>query len=135
MTNALAQMELTGAQGMIIGYLCFHQIPPCPRDLEEAFHLTHPTVSGLLQRLEKKGFIEILPDQQDRRCKRIYVLDKGRQVHSAMHQTIMGIETQLTQGFTEEEKAQFSAYLSRAIENMGVYPCKRKPKEEPEKHD
>ena len=69
MTNALAQMDLTAAQGHIMGYLAHQKQPPCPKDIEEAFHLSHPTVSGLLSRMEKKGFIELRPDPNDRRCK------------------------------------------------------------------
>ena len=68
-TSALGQMELTSAQGHIIGYLAQRQEPACPRDVEEQFRLSHPTVSGLLSRLEKKGFIEMRPDPNDC-CKR-----------------------------------------------------------------
>lgn len=130
MTNALAAMDLTAAQGHIMGYICHSPTPPCPRDIEEAFHLSHPTVSGLLARLEKKGFLEFHPDEIDRRCKRIYVLPKGRQLEQTMHQTMLDTEALLVKDFTPEEQAQFRHLLLRAIDNMGVTPCKRKPKEE-----
>lgn len=129
-TNALAQMDLTAAQGPILGYLSRQKTPPCSRDIEEEFHLSHPTVSGLLNRLEKKGFIEFRPDEADRRCKRIYILDRGRQCHDRIRQTIQANEDKMLQGFTEEEKALFSAFLNRAIANMGGNPCGRKSKEE-----
>ena len=130
MTNALAAMELTAAQGHIMGYLAHRKSPPCPRDNEEAFRLSHPTVSGLLSRLEKKEFIVLRPDETDRRCKRIYVLPKGQECHSLMHETILANEERLVQGFTDEEKELFAQLLERAIGNMGVDPCKRKHKEE-----
>ena len=57
-TNALAAMELTSSQGHIMGYLAHCVQAPCSRDIEEAFHLSHPTVSGLLSRLEKRGFVK-----------------------------------------------------------------------------
>ncbi len=133
MTNALAAMDLTAAQGHIMGFLAHRKDPPCPRDIEEAFHLSHPTVSGLLSRLEKKDFIALRIDENDRRCKRIYVLPKGRECQETMHRTILAHEEQLVQDFTEEEKEQFARLLDRAIHNMGGNPCKRKPfhKEEP----
>jgi DNA-binding MarR family transcriptional regulator len=135
MTNALAQMELTAAQGHIMGYLAHRDTPPCSRDIEEVFHLSHPTVSGLLSRLEKKGFIEFRPDEADRRCKRICMLPKGHECIELMHQTICSTEQQLVQGFTEEECAQFSALLERAIANMGGNPCCKPHKEETKRHD
>ena len=130
MTAELEKMELTAAQGHIMGYLAHHAEPPCPRDIELEFKLSHPTVSGLLSRLEQKAFIELRTDPNDRRCKRIYILPKGQECHDRMHQTILRNEERMVQGFTEEEKALFADLLTRAIENMGGSPCQRKHKEE-----
>ena len=130
MDNALETMDLTAAQGHIMAYLAHAQQPPCPRDLEAEFHLTHPTVSGLLSRLEQKGFIELRTDPEDRRCKRIYVLEKGRQCHELMHQTIRENERRMTAGFTAEEQDLFSSLLQKAIRNMGGDPIPRRTKED-----
>lgn len=130
MNGALASMELTAAQGHIMGYLARCPQPPCSRDIEEAFHLSHPTVSGLLSRLEKKEFIEFRPDEADRRCKRIYVLPKGKQLHETMHRTIAENEARMVENFTPEEQAQFVSLLLRAIANMGATNYIRKFKEE-----
>ena len=118
-TNALGEMDLTAAQGHILAYLSRHSEPPCPRDLEEVFHLSHPTVSGLLTRLEKKEFIALRPDKQDKRCKRIYLLSKGEACNQAMGQHIQAIEQQMVRNFSEEEQKQFARLLDRAVANMG----------------
>jgi DNA-binding MarR family transcriptional regulator len=130
MTAALAEMELTAAQSHILCYITHRKDAPCARDIEEAFHLSHPTVSGLLARLEKKGFIEIFPDEADRRCKRIGLQNKGQQCIAIMHRTIEENERVMVQGFTEEEQELFFSFLKRAIHNMGGDPCCRKSKEE-----
>ncbi len=130
MDNALEKMELTAAQGHIMAYLAHAKQPPCPRDVEAEFHLTHPTVSGLLSRLEQKGFLELRTDPEDRRCKRIYVLEKGLQCHEIMHKIIRENEQKMTEGFTEEEQAIFSDLLQRAIRNMGGDPTPRRFKED-----
>ena len=126
----MESMELTAVQGHIMAYLAHAKHPPCPRDLEAEFHLTHPTVSGILSRLEQKGFLELRTDPEDRRCKRIYVLPKGQQCHELMHQTIQKNEQRMTEGFTEEERAVFTDLLERAIRNMGGDPTPRRLKEE-----
>ena len=131
MTSALTEVDLTASQGPILGFIAHRKTAPCSRDIEEEFHLTHPTVSGLLSRLEKKDFIEFLPDETDRRCKRIYLRPKGRDFMETIHRTIKETEVQMVQDFTEEEKEQFVAFLGRAITNMGGDPCHRKSKEEP----
>ena len=129
-SSALAQMDLTAAQGHIMGFLSHQKEPPCSKDIEEAFQLSHPPVSGLLSRLEKKGFIEFRPDPADRRCKRIYMLPKGHDCHETMHRIITENEEKVVAGFSEDEKQQFAALLQRAISNMGINPCHRNPKEE-----
>ena len=123
MNEALSQMDLTSSPGRIMGYLARHPQAPCCRDLEEHFHLSHPSVSGTLTRLEKKGFIACRPDPEDHRCKRIYLLPKGEQCHRQIISAIDRIEAQVTAGFTPEERAQFSDFLDRAIINLGGSVC------------
>ena len=130
-STALEKMELTSAQGHFLGFTRLQKTPPCPKDIEEAFHLSHPTVSGLLSRLEKKGFIQLKTDENDRRCKRIFILPKGEECTDTLHQTILATEEKLVSGFTEEEKNQFRSLLERTVTNMGAWPCK--PKEEESK--
>lgn len=130
MTQALAEMDLTAAQGHIMGYLAHREKPPCSRDIEEAFRLSHPTVSGLLARLEKKGFIAFRPDEADRRCKRIHILPRGWECNQRIRQTILDNENRLIQGFSPEEQALFFDFLERAIANMGGSPCAKPSKEE-----
>ena len=130
MTSALMDVDLTASQGQIMGFLSHRKEAPCSRDIEDAFQLTHPTVSGLLSRLEKKGFIEFRPDPNDRRCKRIYILPKGQACHETIHRIIQEQEAKLVDGFTDEEKELFAQFLSRSIANMGMHPCEHKSKEE-----
>lgn len=121
-TQALSSMDLTASQGRLMGYLAHCQTPPCPKDIEDVFHLSHPTVSGLLSRLEKKGFLELRPDDADRRCKRVYLLSKGKACIALMDSTIRENEERMIQGFLPEEQAAFSAYLTRAIRNIRHVP-------------
>lgn len=133
MNEALSSMDLTSAQGHLMGFLAHSDQPPCARDIEEAFHLSHPTVSGLLSRLEKKEFLEFRPDPEDRRCKRIYILPKGRECLEVMEATIRNNEKRLLRGFSPEEQKQFADYLTRAIQNFGTDPegcCHREVKQE-----
>lgn len=129
---ALDSMELTSAQGLIIGFLMRSQSPPCPRDIEQEFHLSHATVSGLLSRMEKKGFIRQEADASDRRCKRIFPLEKAKECGGRIYRTIVETEAQMVQDFTEEERRLFAGFLSRAAHNMGICEinCENENKEE-----
>ena len=130
LNQALAKMDLTSSQGRIMGYIVRSPQSPCSRDIEEHFQLSHPSVSGTLSRLEKKGFIEFRPDEADRRCKRIYPLPKGMECHDRMSEEIRGIENRIVSDFTPEEKEIFYRLLTRALTNLGGTPCCRPIKEE-----
>lgn len=125
LTDALAKMDLTASQGRIMGFLAKQSQPPCAKDIENHFHLSHPSVSGTLTRLEKKGFITFEPDETDHRCKRIRILPKGMECHEKLALVISGIEQQVVAGFSPQEREEFSQLLDRAIENMGCScsPC------------
>ena len=119
MTEALNKMDLTASQGRLMAYVAHRgEQPTYARDVEQALRLTHPTVSGLLSRLEQKGFVELITDPNDRRSKRIVISEKGLACHERMHETIMENESRIVQGFTEEEKALLAQLLQRAIENV-----------------
>lgn len=131
MDGALSSMDLTFSQGHIMGYLAHSEQPPCAKDIEDRFQLSHPTVSGLLSRLEKKEFIALRPDPEDRRRKLVYILPKGKQCNETMHAVIRDGEERLLTGFSKEEREQFQQYLLRALQN--VSPEFEPEKEEPSK--
>ena len=118
MDRRLQELDLTSAQGHVIGYLTHTTEPPCARDLELAFGLTHATVSGILSRMEGKGFIALQPDPQDRRVKRIFLLDKGAACSREIGEHIRETERSITAGFSPEELTAFRGFLSRAIQNL-----------------
>ena len=118
MNRKLQELELTSAQGHAIGFLRCSKEPPCARDMETAYGLSHATVSGILSRLEGKGFIEQTPDPRDRRVKRICLLEKGTACSESIRRHIDESEAIMGEGFTDEELEQFRLYLRRAISNL-----------------
>lgn len=129
MNRELTQLELTSAQSHIIGYLSHRTEPPCARDLEDFFNLSHPTVSGLLSRMEAKAFIELRPDPQDRRVKRIYLQEKGLACSKRIEELINENEKLIVRGFTPGEEKQFHDFLRRAAENLGSKAHESQPQE------
>lgn len=119
MNREMSDYGLTPSQARIVGFLIMRETPACARDVEEFFDLSHPTVSGILSRMEAKGFIEMRPDETDRRIKRIYPLDKCFACHDRIHACIEDNERQMVVGFSEEEEALFKSFLQRAIDNLG----------------
>ena len=131
MNDTLAQMGLTAAQGHIMGLLSHQKETPCSRDVARALELSHPTVSGLLARMERKGFLQLRQDPRDKRARRIHLLPRGMECAAHIEEVIRANEQRMVQDFTEEERQRFMEYLDRAIVNMGGSPCPpHHPKEE-----
>lgn len=49
-----------------------------PAQLASAFQVSRPTMSNTLARLERAGLVEIAPDPDDGRGKRVSITDQGR---------------------------------------------------------
>lgn len=111
---------LTGVQTWVVSYVVLHPEQAIyAKTLEQVLHLKHPTICGILQRLEAKGFITFAIDASDRRCRRIIPTDLARQAHRQAAQSLDAVERQLLAGFSPEEAAQFYNYLARAAANIG----------------
>ena len=89
-----------------------------------------PDTEKKAEKRKKKDFIQLRPDEHDRRCKRIHVLPKGKECMENMHQVIQNNEKRLVEGFTAEEQALFADFLNRAIANMGASPCRKQTHKE-----
>ena len=119
MDQQFLALDLTSTQSFILHHLSLHENEAMyPKDIEKRFHLTHPTVSGVLQRLEAKNFIVIEPDRADRRCKRIRLTDRARRCDEAVGQAFETLERLMRSGMSEEEQQTLLRLLDLASANL-----------------
>lgn len=115
----LTALDLTGQQSFVLRYLSEHEEEPVyAKDIEKRFNLTHPTVSGIIQRLEAKGFLAAEPDSGDRRCKRVVLTPKARECQKEIWQHIQWVERTMVSGMTPEEEQTLTELLECACENL-----------------
>lgn len=114
------EIGITPSQGFILHHLVRNgqENMLCLKDLEVKFNLTHPTVSGILSRMEAMGYVTLVPDPKDRRYKRIRLLPKGVETQHQVREAIQSVEDVITQGLSPEQQKQFSEYLTVAINNL-----------------
>ena len=115
------EMELTSAQIFVLHFIS--QNPDrdiYQRDIENRFELSHATVSGLIARLEAKGFLECEPGQKDKRYKRLCVTEKARCCDALMKENIDNVEQQLLKGFSEEDMERLNIYFDKMLSNLGM---------------
>lgn len=100
-------------------------------ELARRTHLTAPTVSVTLQKMEHDGYITRTPDENDLRQMRVSLTEKGKAAEADNRARANALEQTLLAGLTDEERAQLSALLSTMETNLhqtvGFPPCQTPP--------
>ena len=73
---------------------------------------------GILQLMEKNGYIERVPVEYDARLKKIVVLPKGLEASAAVDADIRYVESKLQDGLTEEELEIFRRAAKKMLRNL-----------------
>ena len=115
----LGKRELTFSQGKVLWYLRKNSEKTVTlSDIAKFLDCTHATVSGLVSRLEKKGYLRIETDQSDHRAKNLFLTEKEMTKFRAMQEHRKQMEETLLQGFEEKERNELLSYLQRVYENL-----------------
>lgn len=113
------ELGITGVQSFLLGYLYRQKDhPPCQHDIEVRFNIKHPTATGLLERMEERGFVRFRQDGADRRRKRILLTEKGAEAAESTRQKLDALDRRLTLGFTPQELSTLNALLDRVVANI-----------------
>ena len=88
------------------------------RDIEKFFDCSHATVSGLVGRLQERGYVVTVPDEQDKRAKILLTTEKAKEYYACRETERLAGEERLLSGFSEAEKAALMNYLDRIYKNL-----------------
>ncbi len=115
----LRTIGITSSQCAVLDYL-FRSSEEVvnQRDIEKALSLRNPTVTGLLKRLDEKGYILSVPSDRDKRCKNIYLTEKAYDIQRRMEADRKKIDKKLTLGMNKKEKAALEKMLERVLYNI-----------------
>ncbi|MBM7642883.1 MarR family winged helix-turn-helix transcriptional regulator [Streptococcus loxodontisalivarius] len=112
----LLDFELTNTQFKTLKYLYRHdQLSITQKKLEDYFDMSNPTVTGILQNLEKKDFIYRVANPNDARSKVIGLTDKSLAIKEKMLTLGSQMDDLLTERLQEDEKAQLTKLLSKML--------------------
>ena len=115
----LKSIGITSSQCEVLDYL-FHSSKEniTQRDIERHLNLKNPTVTGLLKRLDEKGFILSVPSAVDKRCKNIYLTEKAYDIQKKMEAGRKKSDRQLTRGMTKKEIQALEKSLEKVLYNI-----------------
>ncbi len=115
----LREIGLTFSQSKVMGYIYYNGGTVTQRDIENFMQVSHPTVVGLVSRMEKNKLVTCKKDQQDKRNKIVTETEKARKLIKDFEDGRIELEKRMVQGFSEDEKTQLHRLLHKLMENMG----------------
>ena len=127
-TFILAELEKAGlrdiapSHGDVLG-----QLLTCDsRNMSElAFHThrTKSTVTALVTKLEKNGYVERIPDPEDSRGVKVRLTEKGRALKPAFDAISKGLQAIITDRLSEEEALKLEQLLAACVEKHADGKC------------
>ena len=116
----LAPYDLTPTQFKVIKYLLMNpEVDVTQRNIERAYSMTNPTVTGILQNLEKNNWIERVENQKDARSKVIKLTQKAIKQKEKLNLLGEKLEKEFTKGLTKDEQKQLNELLNKLYDSMG----------------
>lgn len=117
--RALEQYGITFSQARVLTFLLKSQGKVViQKDIEEYLELKHPTVIGILQRMEAKGIIVSEVDPQDKRQKIITLTALAFELEKRITDHVEDAEQRMAEGMTQEELDTIKMLLHKVYKNI-----------------
>ena len=125
----LKEEELTGVQFHVLSALVMLEDAGrdeiSQKDLEQATRLSHATMTEIVKRLEKQGFVVCTPSERDRRFKSIRPTDRAAALQREMDELDESIFRELCRGLTAEEVDALRALTDKLLDNIFSRCCQK----------
>lgn len=89
------------------------------KDLEKALAVTHPTMTEIIKRLEKKNAVICTQSNKDKRYKKITCADDYKDIHTELKEMDWEIFHKICEGIPEEHVQIFLEASEKMLENIG----------------
>ncbi|WP_455684272.1 MarR family winged helix-turn-helix transcriptional regulator [Thomasclavelia sp.] len=111
--------NLTGPQGLVLGYLYDHQDHDIfQKDIEATFNVRRSSATGLLQCLEANGFIERVGVAYDARLKKIVLTEKAHEFRESLEEHIQKMEAILVKDLKPQEIDDLIRIMNKIKRNL-----------------
>jgi MarR family transcriptional regulator for hemolysin len=113
----LAPQGITWRQCQVLGCLALEG-PLSQTDLAERMRIEPPTLVGILDRMERDGWIRRDADKHDRRKKRIHPEAAAKPVWSKIVACAKRVRAKATRGLSQQDLGQLKRLLTQVQQNL-----------------
>jgi len=121
----MEEIGLHKGQGFILFHLWHHDGIP-QNVIAHAMHLSPATVTSMLQRMERDGWITRQRDADDQRMVRVHLTEKANALHEEVRVSFRDLEKDVTSVLTKDERKTLRELLIKLHEHLapeGHPPC------------
>ena len=111
--------EVTNTHGYVLKYLAQRENEEVfQRDIEKEFAISRPTVSEIINAMEKNGMVERKAVERDARLKQIIITEKGKALNALVRQEFDAFEERLSGLITPEEKQALEEIIRKLSDGL-----------------
>ena len=115
--RVLAPLGLTLSQFKVVMVILLHFGDEARLvDIEDALNLTHPTALGIVDNLEREGFVTRVTNPEDKRSRLIHLTDKTCSMKRELYEAGDQIEEALCAPLSKSERKEFVSILEKVID-------------------
>lgn len=115
----LKDEELTASQTVVLLLLLDNQDRKISQKfIWEQLGLKHSTVIGILKRLEAKGFVQCLVDEENHKYRNVVTTERAQALGRILLEKQTKVDAMILKGFTAEETEMLTSFLERIDKNL-----------------
>lgn len=119
LNQLLSANGMTASQCAVLNYLYeTNKEYVNQKDIEQFLNLSNPTVTGLLHRLDEKGYVLVVQSAQDKRKKNVYLTEQALDMQKRIETSRKKIEREMVRGMRKAEIASMERYLEKVLRNI-----------------
>ena len=118
--NQLKKNDLTFSQSQLLHHLEKHEGMLNQKELQKIMNVSHPTIVGLVQRLETNGFVRTETDPSDRRNKIVYTTEAAQKFKEELMKRRKKSNKKMLEGISAEDLETARKVLNRMLDNINA---------------
>lgn len=123
----LAQTQAAGLELTSVQFAALDTIAGQPgidqATLAATISFDRATIGGVIDRLEQKGLVQRVVNEQDRRARQLHLTPEGTQLLAASRPVVEALQAEILAPLTDTERATFLALAHKALgQDRGAGP-------------
>jgi DNA-binding MarR family transcriptional regulator len=115
--NFFAEKGLHRGQHRIL-FMLWQKDGVTQKDIAGNLNLAPSSITDVLQRMEKSGFVERKIDEEDQRISRVYLTERGKELQLETDNLFKALDEQAFKGFTFEEQVLLRRFFLQIRDNL-----------------